>query len=224
MAAGRLSRTSRLASTRPLRRAAVLASSLGLALGAVLGAGPSAAQVCDPIYGCIPTSETTESVQQSCNASTPAATTGETVNVTAFNVPPNITLEFRLGGQVVATEQSGAATAFSAAAPGFTDVSTSFTVPSLPPGNYELSASGPGYFASCTDAGGFGVQAQQLRRDDGGGGSLARTGMTIGLLLLLAIALVAVGRAVLAASDRRRVPVHAASTRPRNHGADRTDR
>jgi hypothetical protein len=125
----------------------------------------------------------------------------------ASNVPAGTTVEFRLGGQPVATASSSASTAGAKA-----DAAASFTVPNLPPGQYELTAVGPGFLVSCTSAGGngFGVLAEGAetpRGDTGGspgGGSLARTGITVAVLVAIALALIVLGRGVLEAGRRRR--------------------
>jgi hypothetical protein len=215
--------SSRSEPRRSPSRARALLATVVLALTAlvtVTGAAPASAQACDPNYGCLPTTTTLAAgTLPECDVSAEAAQSGTRVDATVTNVPDGTSVDLLFGGTVVASETAGSgATARAAATPGFSDIAFAFNVPSVPPGNYTLEASGPAFHAQCLAGDGFEVLAASANNGGGngggngsggggggiGGGSLARTGLEIGLLLAVAIGLVLVGRTVLEGSRRTR--------------------
>ena len=190
-------------------------SPAALALAGLLGvlattsAHAQAPPPCDPAYGCEP--GTIDSVPpQTCTTSAGTVAVGDRVTATASNVPSGVTVRFVLGGRgcVLATAGGEGSTG---GEDGYFKVTVNFAVPQLPPGTYELTVEGPGYAAQCSgsitvsDVGVLG--ASETRSSDstgGGGGSLARTGMAILALVVLAIALIVMGRCSESAQERRR--------------------
>jgi hypothetical protein len=200
-----------------LTRLHLLVVALVLAAVAAVGgvAATASAQTCDPNYGCdnpsttaasttsTPTTAPTEGTP-SCSLSASSATPGSRVDVLVQSVPDGTSIDILFGGNVVAHGTAGAS---SAATKG--SIGLSFTVPSVPPGSYPVEAVGAGVNLECgagDGADGFGVLGTggEQGGDQGrGGGSLARTGIAVGVLVAVAIGLIVVGRVVLAGSRRR---------------------
>lgn len=167
-----------------------------------------------------------------CVVSSGRATPGTRIDATVTNVPPGINVDLRLNGSTVDSETAGAPSgavvgaATAAAAPGLTDVQFSFVVPDLGPGKYVLEAVGPAFRCGCLDeTGGFEVLAAGATQGggtgtNGTGGSLVRTGFTIGGFLLVAVVLILVGRVVLEGSRRTRSAAATTSGRHARRSAD----
>ena len=178
-----------------------------LGLAAITPARPAAAQeVCDPAYGCEPPPPQgpPAPVPPECTASPTEGEVGARIDVTVTNVPGGSSVDLRFDGTVVAT---------GSAPPGeASDVAMSFTVPETNPGRHSLIAVGAGFQADCAFAtGGVAVLAGGAEAPGGGagiggvgGGSLARTGIAIALLVAIGLALVVGGRAALESSRRSR--------------------
>jgi len=97
-----------------------------------------------------------------------------------------------------------------------TTVEIDFVVPERPPGEYLVSAVGDTFTRECGPGNGgmFSVLAASAGRKgpDGGGGSLARTGVYIGLLVVLGLVLLLAGRALVEPARRRRTARSAGSS------------
>jgi LPXTG-motif cell wall-anchored protein len=89
-----------------------------------------------------------------------------------------------------------------------------FVVPSRPQGTYIVTAVGATFTAPCGPGigGEFGVLATTTGGDDG---SLPKTGIYVGVLVAVALALLVAGRALLVASRRRRRRARRSSARTR---------
>ena len=142
-------------------------------------------------------------------------------------------MELELNGSVVASGQAPAG------GPAHSDVSMSFAMPNWPPGRYPLVAVGPPFALECgaaDGAAGVEVLAFDRQRHVGRRGQqpqhpqrigiirwfdLARTGIGIALLLLIAIVLLVVGRAVLKRSDGARSGRRGAERRRRARDRER---
>lgn len=178
---------------------------LALAL-VVLGAAPVSAQDGGP-YGSTSTTGG-PGTRPSCQLRTRAAAPGETVTVHLKAIPRGEQVEIRLDGEVVAK-----ATATSSGSSPRVNFHVDFVVPSdTEPGEHVVTAVGADFTEPCRTANGDNLQVadtevlsggQSRNRGDGGGGSLARTGLYAGLLIAVAMGLLVVGRAVLAESRRR---------------------
>jgi hypothetical protein len=173
-------------------------------------ASAASAQVCDPVYGCPPVTEP-GTTPPSCtiNASTVAG--GETVTVSVTDLTPAAAFQVTLDGVVRA---NGVADASG-------NANVSFTAPSgLSESSHPVFVVGAGFSADCGALVGAAVQAGVI--DDGSttttaavggagvgagravqGGSLARTGLEVGLLLAIAACLIVVGQRLLAVRRRR---------------------
>lgn len=186
------------------------------AAAVVLGAAPATAQTCDPAYGCPPTIPSTTAPPTTCSVEAEIVTSGDLVDVAVFDAPANALVDLTFDGQVVATGRANASG----------DATITFTVPDgTGEGSHTVFAVGAGFSANCgtvqgaavlgggEDAGGGGsggggsggAGAGAGRGSDGVlGGSLARTGIEIGLLLAVALVLVLAGHRFLRSARRRR--------------------
>lgn len=199
------------------RRAAIGAVFAACCLALVGAVGPAAAQ--DP-YGGTTTTTTTAppELEPACALSLTAGAPGAAASVRVTNVPFGATVRILLGGSEVARgtaplqgQSADAPVAFGgqvlAAQATTTTLDIAFTVPDLTPGRYLVTAVGADFTLRCgPDPDGlFDVlgSAQGQGGGDVGGGSLPRTGIYVGLLLAVALALFLIGRALLSASRRR---------------------
>lgn len=169
-------------------------------------AGPAGAQ--DPYGGTTTTTGTTPpELRPACALSVTAGAPGTSVSAQVTNVPSGGTVRILLGGTEVGRGTAQATTA--------TTLAIAFVVPDLAPGRYLVTAVGADFTLRCgPDADGmFEVLAGSQGRADGGSGSgsLPRTGIYVGLLLALALALFLAGRALLEASRRRSARAEQAS-------------
>lgn len=193
--------------------------SLLLAMASVLlFAAPAAAQ--DDPYG--PTTTTTTdpgSLVPNCELGLEAALPGASATLIVRNVPPGGVVRVIIGG-----EEAGRATAplqgQSAGSPvllggialpaqsAVTDLEVPFVVPDLSPGLHLVTAVGANFTITCDTENIEVLATQQGRRP--ASGSLAFTGIYLGLFLVVALALFLIGRALLKASRRRREALGAA--------------
>lgn len=192
-------------STKLVRRVlAVLIACAGLL---ALSAGLAVAQ--DDCYpdGCSEPTNPPPSPDQSCMLSTTAGAPGTSVSATVSNVPADAEVRILFDGSEVARssndEQSLGSVGpmfarSSSQAQALSDVTLSFAIPDVPPGNYSVVAVGADFTATCSDAQGnddFGVLAagETTGGASDGDGDLALTGFEIAGLLALAVGLVATG-------------------------------
>lgn len=183
----------------------LLASLLSITGFVAVSGSAGAAQVgddCSYPDGC-PTSSTTPggTDDPTCGVAVESAQAGATVTVAVENVPAGGTVRVLFNGEVVASG-SNSAQGFRGAATG--TVELDFTVPDVAPGSYSLVAVGDTFTITC-GSGDFAVLAagQTTGNGDGGdGGALAFTGSEILLMILVALALLAVGVALVRRSRR----------------------
>ncbi|MDE0803828.1 MAG: hypothetical protein OSA99_10935 [Acidimicrobiales bacterium] len=172
--------------------------------GLVASAGTAgASQVSDDCAypdGCTTSSTTPDgSDDPTCGISAESAQAGTTVTVTVQNVPAGGTVRVLFDGDVVASGSNGTQ-GFRGDVSG--TVELDFAVPAVAPGSYSLVAVGDSFTITC-GSGDFAVLASgQTTGDDGDDGALAFTGSEILLMVLLALALLAVGAALVRRSRR----------------------
>ncbi len=166
-----------------------------------VAAAPVAAQDGGP-YGSTSTTAG-PGTQPSCQLRDRVAAPGESVTVHLRAIPRGEQVEIRLDGEVVAE-----ATADSSGSSPRVNMDVDFVVPAdTEPGEHAVSAVGAAFTASCTTANGDDLEvasgAVLSGGEERGGGSLARTGMYLAVLVAIAAGLLIVGRAVLLESRRR---------------------
>jgi hypothetical protein len=203
-----------------LRSAAVLF--IGVVATALLTAAPAAATArtgrgttCDPAYGCAPPPPG-GGLSPTCTVSATAAHTGDVISATLANVAVGVHVRLLFDGQAVAEGDTVAVGSSGG-------ITLMFTIPAnTSDGPHTLVFVGAGI--QCDPLGGAGLQVsgeQFLARSDtspspgNSGGSLARTGVQIALLLAIALALFLVGSAVVRAARRRRRRIERARERER---------
>lgn len=175
--------------------------------------------------GCTEPTNPAPAPSKSCGISLSTAQVGATVTATVTNVPEGGTVRIMFDGSVVASnaddEQSLSVGGplFARSAPArqtSSDVVLDFTVPDVPPGTYSVTAVGADFTVTCGDGDGntdFQVLAgNSLPRTDADGnngsghvGPLPFTGLEVGVLVLLAIALIGAGWYALRRSKSRRL-------------------
>jgi hypothetical protein len=187
--------------TRPRRRAGALLI-LGALLATVAFVGPAAAQ--DP-YGPTTTEAPPQGATATCELSSGDGQPGESETATVANVPAGEVVRILFGGTEVGRSE---------APPGpdaFTTVSITFTIPDVSADTYVVTGVGDTFSAECS-ASFLIVAGEGLERPDSdgggggstiGGGSLPRTGIYVGLLLVTAFVLLLIGRAMVEGSRRR---------------------
>lgn len=194
---------------RRWRARSVLGVVLVVALVPIL-ATTAAAQQCDPVYGCSPSTSVPTTPPASCSLSAELASGGQIVTATVANAPAGAAIQITLDGVPAG---SGVADAAGSA-------SISFTVPEgIAPGSHAVFAVGAGFSASCGAFSVSGVASEVVENtppggpttvESGGvergrsGGGLARTGIEVAALLAIALLLIVVGRHLVAAERRRR--------------------
>jgi len=160
-------------------------------------ATPLASAQEDP-YGSTTTTTAPPNLEPTCALSVTAAAPGASVTATVSNVPEGQTVRILFDGEEVG----------SGTAEGTTTVEVSFVVPQRPPGEYQVTAVGVSFAIACSLNGdaSFSVLAAGTTRPGGGsgGGPLPRTGIYIGLFVVVAGALLLIGRTLTADSKRRR--------------------
>lgn len=181
--------------------------------------GVTAQTQCDPVYGCeTTTTESTAAAQ--CDLNTTQVTAGDTVIATVTNVPVGDRIDITFNGVVIASAtatadgQGTAAGAAPLAPAGHLAVAQTvsggaqitFRVPpETATGSYEVRAIGPAFNADCTaGTDGLSVQGAAVTRNPVGGGSLSKTGITVALYLVLALALIIAGWQFVRAARARR--------------------
>jgi 5'-nucleotidase len=175
-------------------------------------AATAASQQCDPFYGCSPAPSVPPSTTPSCSTSASVATAGQVLSASVANAPAGASIQITVDGVA-----AGSGTADSAGS-----ATIAFTVPAgIAPGSHAVFAVGVGFSASCGDLSVEGVQSNVVENPGPGGGatgdvagndvargrgggSLARTGIELALLLAIALALLVVGRRLVVAERRRR--------------------
>jgi hypothetical protein len=179
---------------------------------APFSAATATAQQCDPFYGCSPAPSVPPSTPPTCSTSATVATGGQVLSASVANAPAGAAIQITIDG---VTAGSGAADATGSA-------TITFTVPvGIAPGSHAVFAVGAGFSASCGELSVEGVQSNVVENPAPGGGaagdvagndvargrggsSLARTGIELALLLAIALALLVVGRRLVAVERRRR--------------------
>ncbi len=178
------------------------------------------------------TTTTGEPTLVTCNINLTAGGPGTSVTATVNNVPFGATVRLLLDGTEMAratadlqAQSSGQPVLFGgqvlAAQATTTSVTIPWVVPLLPPGLYQVTVVGVDFTLLCNpeDGGMFQVLAAGAERSRGldpSGGSLPRTGVYLGLLLAVALALVVAGRGALEASRRRRRQAARAASRAKS--------
>jgi hypothetical protein len=182
--------------------------------GAAMAASPAGAQACDPIYGCTPSTPSTTPPNTSCRLDVTIVASGDVVDAFVVDAPANATIDITFDGEV-----AGSGTADAGG-----DAVIAFTVPpGIETGEHAVFAVGAGFSANCGTVFGSAVLSEgQTQTGAGadsagadsagvaganagrGGGSLARTGVEIGLLLAVAVVLVLVGNRLVQRARRRR--------------------
>jgi hypothetical protein len=178
------------------RRAAL---GLVVALLAIL-AIPDAAHAGDGPYGST-TTTADHGPPPSCRLRESTVAAGDTATARVKAAPRDSQVEIRFDGEVVAK-----ATATGPGSSPRVNVDIDFVVPAdAEPGRHDVTAVGADFSASCgaLDTRTGEVLSETVTNDRGGSGSLPKTGITVALLLVVAVALVIVGRAVLEASRQR---------------------
>jgi hypothetical protein len=193
-------------------------AALGLALLAVATAPAAGAQQ-DP-YGSTTTTAPDNGrgdIEATCSLSIPEGRPGDTVTATVNGVFLGETVriffdDLQVGRTtapgVAAAAASGGVVFNGAALPAqqaVTSVQITFTVPPAQPGNHIVTAVGDTFTCFCNPDGVFRVLAAK-----GAKGALPRTGVYIALFLVVAAALLVLGRGLIAASRRRRAAALAA--------------
>ena len=175
-------------------------------------ASAASAQQCDPAYGCNPSTTAPTGPPPSCSVDVGVVVGGQVANATVVNAAGGAAIQITLDG----------APAGSGVADGAGSATVAFTVPEgIAPGSHAVFAIGAGFSASCGEvtvegvgsnvvenpqpgAGGAGdVGAGEIDRGVSGG-SLARTGIEVALLLVIALVLLLVGRWLVGIERRRR--------------------
>lgn len=181
---------------------------VGLA-GSFLLAAPAVAQE-DPYGSTTTTTSTTVPAgqQPSCLLRTESAGPTQPVTVTVRNVPRATTVRLLLDGAQVAQKDANG--------PGQSarvHVDMTFEVPAgTPPGMHEVTAVGASFAVRCLTNKGkslevLGEEVLSNEQSRGGGfGALPRTGMYVLLFLLVAAALILLGRALLEPNRRGAQP------------------
>jgi hypothetical protein len=169
-------------------------------MAVLLLAGPVAAQ--DGPYGSTTTTRPDGGPRPSCRLNPGAVAPGSSSSARVTAVPRGSTVRiFFAGEQVAEAEASGPGSSARV------NVNVPYTVPEVDPGSYPVTAVGETFTAPCGEQrveGESEVRGAQVPRGGGGSGSLPRTGLTVGLLLAVALALIVGGRALLEGARRRR--------------------
>ncbi|MFL6206859.1 MAG: hypothetical protein ACJ739_16075 [Acidimicrobiales bacterium] len=139
--------------------------------------------------------------QPSCRLRETTVAAGGTATARLKAVPRNSQVEIRFDGEVVAED--------TATGPGSSprvNTDIDFVVPAdAEPGDHDVTAVGAEFTAPCgtlTTPDGE-VLGETITNDGNGSGSLPKTGVYVALLLVIGVALVIVGRAVVEASRQR---------------------
>lgn len=201
-------------------RLAIMVAIFSMVLASMAVPASAAAPTGDP-YG--PTSTTPpSSFQPVCDLSVTAGAPGTRVVATVSNVPPGGTVRILFDGEEVGRETAPPAPATfrrspHAQAEAMATLEIDFVVPDLGPGSYLVSAVGANFTLECSpESDGFGVLAAGEDSDDivglpfsgggddGGSKGLAFTGLNIFLFVLVALAMILVGRYLVKQARERR--------------------
>ena len=187
------------------RRRHLLAMLAGL-VAVLMLAAPAAAQ--DDPYGGTSTTRPAPGPRPTCRVKPDSVTPGSTAVARVNAVPRGSTVRVTFDGEQVAEAQADG--------PGSSphvNIDIPYTVPDVEPGSYEVTAVGATFTASCGSQRVEGeVLGDQIERDPDGsgggvlGGSLPATGLTVGLLVAVAVALILGGRVLLDRSRKRGQP------------------
>lgn len=183
-----------------------------LVAAAPLLASAASAQQCDPAYGCNPSTTAPTNPAPICSVNVAVVVGGQSATATVVNAAAGAAIQITLDGDPVG---SGVADAAGSA-------TIPFIVPTgISPGSHAVFAVGAGFSASCGEVtvegvggaavenpkpgtGGPGAVAGDEADRGVGGGSLARTGIEVALLLAIALVLLLVGRWLIGIERRRR--------------------
>lgn len=168
------------------------------------GNGPPFDDPDHPCYpdGCGPGPTTTAPpAGPSCGIALETSIVDAEVTATVRNVPAGGTVRLLFAGREVArATNNGGVQSIRAMPAQAADLTMTFTVPDLPPGVYTVVAVGDTFTVTCTGNGfsiqgvaGSGGDRDGNGNGDGGGGALAFTGASILGLVLLGLALLAIG-------------------------------
>ncbi len=187
-------------------------ATLGLALLSVVIAPAVVAQEDDP-YGSTTTTAPTNGrgdIEATCSLSIAEGRPGDTVTATVNGVFlgetvriffDNVQVGITTAPEVAASAATGGVVFNGAALPAqvpVTSVQITFTVPPAVPGNHIVTAVGDTFTCFCNPDGLFRVLGAPA-----GKGKLPRTGVYLVLFLVIAAALLTIGRGLLTASRRR---------------------
>lgn len=173
--------------------------SLGaVALVAALLAGSAVAGAQEDPYGSTTTTRSLPRTDPSCDLSVTSGTPGTAVTATVSGLPAGATVRVVFDGSEVGR---GTVDADAGGAEG--SVAIDFRVPVRPPGRYGIAAVGADVTVVCgaDDGGQFSVLAAAQGQ---GRAPLPRTGIYVGLLVVVAGALLLFGRGLVSASRRGR--------------------
>lgn len=195
---------------------------------------PAGAQE-DP-YGGTTTTAPPVAPQPTCNIGVETAVPGQTLTAEVAFVPHGATVRILIDGveagrgtAPLAAQSAGGGVRFDGARlpaqVSTTSLSIGFQVPAdIEPGPHSVTAVGPTFTVRCgpNPDGILQVLATTDGQGDGssGGGSLPKTGVTLALLLVLAVLALLVGRALLRASRRRREEAARRARHRRRGGSD----
>jgi hypothetical protein len=176
-------------------------------LAVVAYAPPTAAQECDPQYGCEERSNTgafavlgnEQTRPDPTCTTTGGATAGSRMGADVTNVPDGTEVRLLLDGVEVGRKQ-----ATPTRSDGLTTVAFSFVVPALER-SARVEAVGAGLSAACPPIGVAGVAVTASPRPGSGSGSLPRTGMLVAAWALAGVILIAAGRVVVSGARHRQL-------------------
>jgi hypothetical protein len=164
--------------------------------------------ICDPT-GEVCSPAPPPPIDPRCSLSSYAAVPGETVVAHLEHVPDGTSATLTFDGTVVG---SGTATAKNGETSGSLDIS--FVVPDGPPDPHHVVFSGAGF--QCVASSDF-VLGLSITRRPGSSGPLTRTGVDVGILVAIGLALVLAGLQFRRVARRRRRDEEAARRRYAHH-------
>lgn len=156
---------------------------------------PAGAQQ-DPYGNTTTTTVPDRGVSPTCSSELTVGSSGDPGEARVEHVASGGTVRLLIGGA-----EAGRATAPSAAEASTTTIEIPFTIPDLPPGQHTVVAVGVDFTLTC-DPDGLEVLGATEVRDRG---LLPRTGISLALLVVVAVVLLIVGLRVREAARRRRI-------------------